>query len=155
MESEQEQEKKQLFLRKEILEQKYEPQNFIDFLISKKGETGADINKWTLEELKSVVIEFKSLNKKNFSSKNDSIYVSENTKNEIQNKLKNKNNNIFYNDELNNEWLFITPESEKDFDKSLNTSNTFSENNKVIEIDCLEPDHSPLNNYDKLHIKIS
>ena len=155
MESEQEQEKKQLFLREEILDQKYEPQNFIDFLISKKGETAADINNWTLEELKSVVIEFKSLNKKNFSPKNDPISISENAKNEIQNKLKNKNNNIFYNDELNNEWLFITPESEKDFDKPLNTSNTSSENSKIIEIDCLEPDHSPLSNYDKLHIKIS
>ena len=36
MESEQEQEQKQLYLRKEILEQKYDPQKFIDFLVSKK-----------------------------------------------------------------------------------------------------------------------
>ena len=62
-EGEQEQEQKQLYLRKEIIEQNYDPQTFIDFLISKKGETAADINNWNLEELKTVVIEFKSLNK--------------------------------------------------------------------------------------------
>ena len=64
MEAEQQQEQKQLFLRKEILEQNYDPQKFIDFLVTKKGETAADINNWTLEELKSVVVEFKSLKKR-------------------------------------------------------------------------------------------
>jgi hypothetical protein len=150
MESEQEQEQKQLFLRKEILEQKYDPQKFIDFLVAKKGETAADINNWTLEELKSVVIEFKSLNKDNTSSNTNKI---NNSNNNSQEKIKNKNNNILYNDELNNEWLFITPESE--IPSNLTTSNISSENNKIIEIDCLEPDQSPLSNYDKLHIKIS
>ena len=49
---EDEQELKQQFLRKEILEQNYDPQSFIDFLTLKKGETAADINNWTLDELK-------------------------------------------------------------------------------------------------------
>ena len=155
MESEQEQEQKQLYLRKEILEQKYDPQKFIDFLISKKGETAADITNWTLEELKSVVIEFKSLNKNNTTSVNNTNKINNNSTNP-ESKPKNKNNNIFYNDELNNEWLFITPDSEIPPNlNTSNTSNTSSENNKIIEIDCLEPDHSPLSNYDKLHIKIS
>ena len=146
MESEQEQEQKQLFLRKEILEQNYDPQTFIDFLVAKKGETAADINNWTLDELKSVVVEFKSNNNNNKIS---------NQKQKEDNKdiNKAKNNNIFYNDELNNEWLFITPENEKDIENELNISN--SENNKIIEIDCLEPDHSPLSEFDKIHIKIS
>ena len=96
MESEQEQEQKQLYLRKEILEQKYDPQKFIDFLISKKGETAADITNWTLEELKSVVIEFKSLNKNNTTSANTNKINNNNTNPES--KHKNKNNNIFYND---------------------------------------------------------
>ena len=148
MEAEQQQEQKQLFLRKEILEQNYDPQKFIDFLVTKKGETAADINNWTLEELKSVVVEFKSLNKKETTNK---IQNKDNNKNNID-KNKAKNNNIFYNDELNNEWLFLTPESDKE---PLDTSNTSSENNKIIEIDCLEPDQSPLSKYETLHIKIS
>ena len=144
MDSEQEQEQKQLFLRQEILEQNYDPQNFIDFLTSKKGETAADINNWTLDELKSVVIEYKSNNNKNKI----------NNPKPNTDKIKNQNNNIFYNDELNNEWLFINPETEKD-NEALNTSSTSSENNKIIELDCLEPDHTPLSEFDKLHIKIS
>ena len=148
MEEEQQQEQKQLFLRKEILEQNYDPQKFIDFLVSKKGETAADINNWTLEELKSIVVEFKSVNKNNKENKTPDA---NNNQNNID-KNKVKNNNIFYNDELNNEWLFLTPESNKD---TLDTSIASSENNKIIEIDCLEPDQSPLSKYDTLHIKIS
>ena len=146
-EKEQEQEQKQLFLRTEILEQNYSAQDFIDFLTTKKGESAADINNWTLSELKTVVVEFKSLNKAN--NKNNKINKDSN--NDKNNKDK---NNIFYNDELNNEWLFITPESEKDFN-DLNNSNSSSENNKIIEIDCLEPDNTPLSKFEKINIKIS
>ena len=146
-EQEQEQEQKQLFLRTEILEQNYSAQDFIDFLTSKKGESAADINNWTLSELKTVVVEFKSSNKAN--NKNNKI--NSDSSKDKNNKDK---NNIFYNDELNNEWLFITPESEKDFN-DLNSSNSSSEKNKIIEIDCLEPDNTPLSKYEKLNIKIS
>ena len=148
MEEEQQQEQKQLFLRKEILEQNYDPQKFIDFLVSKKGETAADINNWTLEELKSIVVEFKSVNKN--ITENKTPDTNNNQNNIDKNKV--KNNNIFYNDELNNEWLFLTPESNKD---TLDTSIASSENNQIIEIDCLEPDQSPLSKYDTIHIKIS
>ena len=54
MKSEQEQEQKQLFLRTEILDQNYSAQDFIDFLTTKKGESAADINNWTLDELKQI-----------------------------------------------------------------------------------------------------
>ena len=91
---EDEQEQKQLFLRKEILEQNYDPQNFINFLISKKGETAADINNWNLEELKKVVIEFKS-SYKNSNKIPEIKNLSEISKEKNKSK---KTNNIFYND---------------------------------------------------------
>ena len=151
-EGEQEQEQKQLYLRKEIIEQNYDPQTFIDFLISKKGETAADINNWNLEELKSVVIEFKSINKNNkISNPIPNLNLNPNSSSE---KFKTQKVNIFYNDELNNEWLFINPETIKELNDS-NTSNNSSEKNKIVEIDCLEPDHSPLSKYENIHIKIS
>ena len=147
---EDEQEQKQLFLREEILDQNYDPQSFIDFLIKKKGETAADINNWTLEELKSIVKEFKSLHKK-YATKND--IKSDNDKNNLKDiKKEDKNVLSFFNDDSNNEWLFINPEKEKDDDDS---SNSVNSENQLIEIDCLEPDHSPLSNYDKINIKIS
>ena len=56
---EENQEIKQSYLRKEILEKNYDANLFLEFLITKKGEIASDINNWTIEELKVVVSEFK------------------------------------------------------------------------------------------------
>ena len=44
--------------------------NFLNFLIEKKGEDAADLEKWSLEELKEAVEQFKSKNIQS-SDKND------------------------------------------------------------------------------------
>lgn len=152
---EDEQEKKQSFLRQEILEKNYDPQSFIDFLVSKKGETAADINNWTLEELNSIVIEYKKSQGNNISPKKDPSQkakeIKENEQKEEKSNLKKKYTS-YYNEDTNNEWLFMNPESESDSGSANSLQN--SEHN-IIEIDCLEPDHSPLSNYEKINIKIS
>ncbi len=152
---EDEQELKQQFLRKEILEQNYDPQSFIDFLTLKKGETAADINNWTLDELKLIVVEYKNSKDKTLSPKKD--ILSEQPENKT-NKNEKRNNYIsYYNEDTNNEWLFMNPETES-LDSNNNNSLNNSLNNiehNIIEIDCLEPDHSPLSNYEKIIITIS
>ena len=55
-------EEKQAFLRENILEKGYDINHFVEFLTSKKGEEGADIANWTLNDLHSVVNEFISNN---------------------------------------------------------------------------------------------
>ena len=98
---EDEQELKQQFLRKEILEQNYDPQSFIDFLTLKKGETAADINNWTLDELKLIVVEYKNSKDKTLSPKKD--ILSEQPENKT-NKNEKRNNYIsYYNEDTNNE----------------------------------------------------
>ena len=62
---EDEQEIKQSFLRKEILEKNYDANVFLEFLITKKGEIASDINNWTIEELHTVVSEFKNSQNEN------------------------------------------------------------------------------------------
>ena len=52
------QEEKQNFLRTNILEQGYDVNQFVAFLQSKKGEAGADISNWSMEDLYAVVKEF-------------------------------------------------------------------------------------------------
>ena len=52
---------KQNYLRQEILEQDYNPDEFLEFLISKKGESGEDLEQWELSELKDAVKEFKNI----------------------------------------------------------------------------------------------
>ena len=52
------QEEKQNYLRENILDKGYDTNEFVDFLKSKKGEEGADVANWTMEDLKEVVQEF-------------------------------------------------------------------------------------------------
>ena len=52
------QEEKQNFLREKILEKGYDTNDFVQFLIDKKGENGADVSVWTMNDLKQVVREF-------------------------------------------------------------------------------------------------
>ena len=56
------QEEKQNFLRKNILEKGYDVNQFVSFLKSKKGEAGADISNWSMPDLYDVVKEFISQN---------------------------------------------------------------------------------------------
>ena len=53
---------KQNYLRINILERGCNPEQFMNFLQSKKGELGLDLNNWTLNELTLAVQEFNSLN---------------------------------------------------------------------------------------------
>jgi len=57
-----EQKEKQNYLRKSIIEKGLDPGKFVDFLQEKKGEEGADISNWTMEDLKQIVKEFYEIN---------------------------------------------------------------------------------------------
>ena len=52
------QEEKQNFLRENILDKGYDANMFVDFLIDKKGEGGANVENWTMSDLQIVVKEF-------------------------------------------------------------------------------------------------
>ena len=67
--------KKEL-LQKEILEQNYDQNKFIEFCLNKK-ENGDDLNGWTLEQLQQVVSEFIKEVKEEISTSN-SIKENEN-----------------------------------------------------------------------------
>ena len=54
-------EEKQNFLREKILDKGYDTNQFVQFLTEKKGEDGADVSNWSMEDLVSVVNEFVKL----------------------------------------------------------------------------------------------
>jgi len=56
-------EQKQKYLRENVLEKGYDPDKFMEFLTMKKGESGIDLENWTLKELIDVTNEFLSNNK--------------------------------------------------------------------------------------------
>lgn len=45
---------KQDYLRENILDKGYDPETFVDFLVSKKGENAQDLDIWDFDELKNV-----------------------------------------------------------------------------------------------------
>ena len=55
-------EEKQGFLRETILDNGYDANQFMQFLIDKKGEEGADVSNWLMNDLQAVVKEFIKLN---------------------------------------------------------------------------------------------
>ena len=55
-------EEKQNFLREKILDKGYDTSQFVQFLTEKKGEDGADVANWTMEDLIQVVNAFIKLN---------------------------------------------------------------------------------------------
>ena len=64
---------KQIFLRENVLDKGFNTDDFMNFLQSKKGESGLDLNNWSMGELSSVVSEFTSMLNQNENNNNDSI----------------------------------------------------------------------------------
>ena len=101
--SEKEQEEKQNYLRQNILDKGYDANEFVSFLISKKGEAASDISNWSMKDLHLVVQEFISIhkNENNSNSENNPISQTQtqNKSNDFEiienNSINtNKNNNI-------------------------------------------------------------
>ena len=167
---ENEQEIKQSYLRKEILEKNYDTQSFLDFLTTKKGENASDINNWTIEELKTAVMEFKTSHQQSKSSTNSLIEDLPAADNQILkidevttpfSKDRNNNNNereyesyySYFNEDKSNEWLFEKHDNNPRY--SISNYNNINFNINIEEICCLEPDHSPFENYEEIKIKVS
>ena len=170
---EESQEIKQSYLRKEILENNYDANLFLEFLITKKGEIASDINNWTIEELKEVVSEFKKIqneSQKENTSPNpilEDLPPAENqilkinsiistpfcSKNDEIIKDNNEElNNSLYNEDGSKDLLFMNQSGNDRFSRySFSNYNNNNYLNKE-EIDCLEPDHSPFENIEEIKI---
>jgi len=109
MSSDASQEEKQNFLRQNILDKGYDTNLFVDFLMDKKGEEGADVGNWTMSDLKMVVQEFISLQEN--SNNNNKAEQSEeiNPSNFNKNKCKNSNNPLENNPPINKSHVKYDP----------------------------------------------
>ena len=169
------QEIKQSYLRKEILENNYDANVFLDFLITKKGEIASDINNWTIEELKTVVSEFKQTQKENQKeniasnpiledlppAENQILKINSiistpfsNRANENKKYIDNEYiNNSLYNEDSSRDWLFINQKENERFSRySFSNYNNYKNSEKI---DCLEPDHSPFEVINEIKIRVS
>jgi hypothetical protein len=79
---ESERELKQNYLRENILEQNYDAEEFLKFIIEIKGEQAGDVDIWTMDELQQVVNNFIT-NQTNFDENrenNNILYGSDDEK---------------------------------------------------------------------------
>ena len=90
-------EQKQNYLRVNILEKGCDAEQFMNFLQSKKGDLGLDLNNWTINELTLAVQEFNLLNNANNIQNNNQNIVQEQ-----QIPEENNNNNLKQMDMGNN-----------------------------------------------------
>ena len=137
MTSDSTQEEKQNFLRENILEKGYDANLFVEFLIGKKGEEGADVGNWTMNDLQKVVKEFISLQNDN-KDKNNLNHIEKaqeiNPTNFNKNKIKNSNNPLENNLPLNKGHVKYDPlsgginKNEEENNQNLNQKNSSMKN---------------------------
>ena len=133
-------EKKQTFLRANILEKGYDAKEFMNFLQTKKGEFGLDLNNWNISELKIAVQEFiSSLEKDNLLLNPQNI----NKEEEVNKNLNNDNNNNLENNENNNK-------EEMEQEENQNTNKSVED---IIECQKVTPNEFLLSN--DVDIKLS
>ena len=139
-------EEKQTYLRENILDKGYDTNKFIDFLKSKKGEEGADISNWTMEDLKQIVKEFiLIISKENEKTeeKNGNNQLVENNQENIQNSSSNElNNNNSHNNSISNNENF----GNKDEDFGIILSDFY---------DCQVSETTELSKYDNIEVQIN
>ena len=133
-------EQKQQYLRKEIVEQNYNQEEFSQYLSTVKGEDEVNLENWTMDELKNAVSNFKS-------SHNPISQEIENTKDNNLNENSNNENTNNNNLNQNNEQEGIAPK-EIDFNAS-----PLIEYEKIIKTKTLEPNQ--ISHLENLNVTIS
>ena len=136
MSSDASQEEKQNFLRQNILDKGYDTNLFVEFLMDKKGEEGADVGNWTMSDLKIVVKEFISLQE---NSNNNNINKAEqseeiNPTNFNKNKSKNSKNPLENNPPINKSYVKYDPLSggiNQNTNEEINNQNSNNQNSSI------------------------
>ena len=136
MSSDASQEEKQNFLRQNILDKGYDTNLFVEFLMDKKGEEGADVGNWTMSDLKIVVKEFISLQENSNNNNINKAELSEeiNPTNFNKNKSKNSNNPLENNPPLNKSYVKYDPLSggiNQNTNEEFNNQNSNNQNSSI------------------------
>ena len=84
-------EEKQNYLRQNILDRGYDGNTFVNFLMERRGEEGADVSNWSFPDLQAVVNEFIALNPQNNPPEENSNDFN-NNENENENNQPEENN---------------------------------------------------------------
>ena len=145
----QETQEKQNYLRQNIMDAGYDTNAFVEFLIGKKGEAGADVANWSLPDLKNVVQEFINLNNNQQEEVN-------NNNDEVKNDDNVDENKNVENDNDNNKEIKNTNEK-KEGTKQVNKEKSEEFNYGIIsksEMQCLKVLNNDISNCNNIQITV-
>lgn len=152
-EIDQETQEKQNYLRQNIMDAGYDTNAFVEFLIGKKGEAGADVANWSLPDLKNVVQEFINLNNNQQEEVNNNNDEVKNDDNVDENKnVENENDN---NKEIKNP--NDKKEGFKQINKEVNKEKSEEFNYGIIsksEMQCLKVLNNDISNCNNIQITV-
>ena len=131
-------EAKQSYLREEIIQKGYDPEEFMNFLADQRGEEKVDLEYWTMEELKNIVESFKKAKLKKLKEK------------ELEKLQKRKNESEHIEKHSN---LHEEVDNKENINDDMNNSNEEDEKDNNI-IKCIKLDENEITNRDDLYIEI-
>ena len=159
-------EEKQNYLRQNILDRGYDGNAFANFLVEKRGEDGADISSWSLNDLKNVVDEFIALseqqNNENNNAEQNENHIEEQheEKNEEQQEEKKEGKK----EAEVNDWVDVDSKNVKNESASLSVSKNKSDKSEkdingygikdIKEIECQTIPNTEITNCEKIQIKV-
>ena len=159
-------EEKQNYLRQNILDRGYDGNAFANFLVEKRGEDGADISSWSLNDLKNVVDEFIALseqqNNENNNAEQNENHIEEQheEKNEEQQEEKKEGKK----EAEVNDWVDVDSKNVKNESASLSVSKNKSDKSEkdingygikdIKEIECQTIPNTEIKNCKKIQIKV-
>ena len=136
--SDEELESKQQYLRQEIIDKGYDPSDFNSYMCNIRQEENIDLNSWSIEELKSVVLNYQQSQTQKEEGFEELNY-NNNNNNQTENDNMSKNNT--FNDGRVS--IMPQPKTEEAFDLYENTFN------------CIKLEENELTNRDDIRIVIS
>ena len=174
-------EEKQNYLRENILDKGYVAEEFVSYLISKKGDEGVDLGNWSLNELKLVVQEYILTHPNSNIQAGNNIQSSPQLQNNLpQNQLQaqnaniNQNMNIGMNNNfnnfnnmnmgMNNNIINNNPEMQNNLNQNYMSFSPETEPNEQTDIYgltnldtilCSICEKSEMSKYENIHIEIS
>ena len=133
-------EEKQNYLRENILDKGYDAEDFISFLVEKKGDEGVNIGLWSFDEIKSVVNEYIQIHQKNEPAINKIInsppYQQQPsntnnipTPNQIPNQFQNQIPNTQFPQTMNNNLINNNMIQNQNINQNINQN--FNQNNSI------------------------
>ena len=146
---------KQKYLRTEILDQGFDPQEFNDFMCETRKVESIDLESWTLQEIKDVVKSFKEhINNKGNKENEENEEIKKNEENNDINEIKEEEEKeeIEIKPNINTDTNLKQSISSTESQASI-TNNPFDNYQKSIRCERLEP--NDITNREDLYITLS